>query len=83
MIMRPSRMNCGDISVFERNVICSTELSLSFIRQMSACGRNRLRDSDGPLASLVATAFKQLDERIEGDGGEEAEMLTYRSHDFR
>jgi len=37
-------------------------------------------ERDGPLASLVATAFKQLDERSEGDGGE---MLTYRSHDFR
>lgn len=39
-------------------------------------------ERDGPLASLVATAFKRLDERIEGDGGEEAEVLTYRSHDF-
>jgi len=34
------------------------------------------------MASLVATAFKQLDERVEGDGGEGAEVLTYRSHDF-
>ena len=39
-------------------------------------------ERDGPMASLVATAFKQLDERVEGDGGAGAEVLTYRSHDF-
>jgi hypothetical protein len=40
-------------------------------------------ERDGPLASIVATAFKSLDERVEGAGGDDAEMLTYRSHDFR
>ena len=34
-------------------------------------------ERDGPLASVVATAFKGLDERVDG------EAILYRSHDFR
>ncbi|MFL5561557.1 MAG: DNA polymerase III subunit alpha [Gemmatimonadaceae bacterium] len=34
-------------------------------------------ERDGPLASVVATAFKGLDEQVEG------EAIVYRSHDFR
>ena len=40
-------------------------------------------ERDGPMASVVATAFKRLDDRAEGDGADETEVLAYRSHDFR
>src|SRR5436190_6774815 len=51
--MRPSRMKFGRISEFDSTVICSydaasTENPLIFTRQMSDCGRNRLRDLVGP-----------------------------------
>ena len=40
-------------------------------------------ERDGPMASVVATAFKRLDERTEGSDGDDAQALEYRSHDFR
>ena len=39
MMMRPSRINCGDSSLLERKVTCSTLMPSGNMRKMSDCGR--------------------------------------------
>src|SRR5262249_44106192 len=45
-------MNCGLISEFDRNVICSTALVPTLIRHRSDCGKKRIRDSVAPTPGL-------------------------------